>query len=210
MPALPFAPGIAKIVLVQSMAGVTINNVLHATSQVTTPTAVGDLQTLANTVRSSWVTNVIPLQSNSLTLTDCVVTDLTNDTGASATSTGSNVGGLASAASPANTAVCWSWKISNRYRGGHPRTYIAGLAQANVLNANTLTAAHVTAHAAAAAAVRTAVNALVIGATTWQLCCVSYYKNKALRPVGINFIYTGVSVDSRIDSQRRRLGRDRT
>lgn len=210
MPALPFVPGVAKLTVVQNLAGVSVYNVLHAVGGNGAGYTVSELNTLASGLRTAWVTNVIPLQSGSVTLTDVIADDLSNDLGGRGLATGSNTGTASGTTLPANCATCWSWKITNRYRGGHPRTYIAGLTTTGITNANTLTTTHQTAHATAAAAVRTAVNAIATTGGTWILGCVSYYKDNALRPDPIFRAYTGVSVDSRIDSQRRRLGRDRT
>ena len=209
MPALPPALGIAKITIKQTLAGVNVYNVLHAYMNNNASVPQSELDSLASTVRSAWVTNVLPLQSSALSLSDVQVVDLSTDVGLGSVASGNNVGALASQAASANACVCWSWKIANRYRGGHPRTYIAGLVTSNTSNANTLTATHRTAHATAAAAIRTAINGVSANGGTALMCAVSYYKDKALRPAGIAYVFTGVSVDDRIDSQRRRLGRDR-
>jgi hypothetical protein len=209
VPALPAAAGVAKIVVKQTLASVNVYNVLHAYGGNAAGYSGADMSALATAVRSAWVTNVIPLQASTLTLTDVVATDLSSDVGGEGTATGSTNGTGVGTALSSNVAITWSWKIANRYRGGHPRTYIAGCVQSAQTTPNTILASAVTAHAAAAAAIRSAINAVTIGASTWQMGCVSYYKDKALRPDPIFRAFTGVSVDSRLDSQRRRLGRDR-
>lgn len=209
MPALPAAAGAAKIVIKQTLAGVNVYNVLHAQGPNLAGYSGADMAALATAVRSAWVTNVIPLQASSLTLTDVVATDLSNDLGGEGTASGSTNGTAVGTALSSNVAITWSWKIANRYRGGHPRTYIAGCPQSAQTTPNTILASAVTSHAAAAAAIRTAINGVAIGGSTWLLACLSYYKDKALRPEPVPRVITGVSVDSRLDSQRRRLGRDR-
>jgi len=209
MPALPPALGIAKITVKQTLAGVNVYNVLHAYMNNNAAVPQSELDSLASTVRAAWVTNVLPLQGGAVTLSDVQVVDLTNEFGLGSVASGSNVGTATGTNLPANACTCWSWKILNRYRGGHPRTYIAGLTSSNILNANTIAATHRTAHATAAAAVRTAINGVSANGGTALMCAVSYYKDKVLRPAGIALVFTGVSVDDRIDSQRRRLGRDR-
>lgn len=209
MPALPFVPGAVKLTVVQSLAGVAVYNVLHAYGGNGAGYTTSELTSLASALRAAWVSNVIPLQSSTLTLTDVTADDLSNDLGGRGLATGSNVGSIATSPLAASSAICWSWKIANRYRGGHPRTYIAGLTTSDLLNANTIATTRITSHATAAAAIRTAVNATAVGGGTWALGCVSYYLAGALRPTPIFRAYTGVSVDSRVDSQRRRVGRDR-
>lgn len=209
MPPLPPLTGAVKIVVKQTLQGVNVYNVLHALAGISGGFSSADLSALATTFRAAWVTNVIPQQNSALTLTDVTVTDLSSTTGLEASVTGSNTGSGAGGPLPASAAVCWSWKVAERYRGGHPRTYIGGIGTEQISNANTLLSTKVTAHAAAAAAIRTAVNNQTVGPTTWRLGCISYYNAKALRPVPVFREFTSVSVDSRIDSQRRRLGRDR-
>lgn len=216
--ALPNAPGVVKIVVKQSLAGVNVYNVLHASAGDTSGYVPTTLQNVANAVRSAWVTNVIPLQATALSLGTVEVIDLWSEFGGSAIATGTTAGTSGGTIAPASAAVCWSWAISRRYRGGHPRTYIGGLTAAGMSNQNTWLSTYVTSHTNAAAALRTAVNAVLgdDGVATFKLGALSYYKGKdpdtgkpALRPIPVFDEFLGVSVDTRIDSQRRRLGRDR-
>lgn len=118
------------------------------------------------------------------------------------------VGSLATAPLTANTAVVVSWKEPISYRGGHPRTYLAGVDFASTVDpqhivnskANTLTADGL--------AFRTAVNALTPGGTipTVKLVVVHYRLNDTVQtPPQVQHISSAV-VDTRLDSQRRRLG----
>ena len=209
MPPLPSAAGVAKIIVKQTLGGVNVYNILHAREPGGLFWTSSQLSTLASAVRSAWVTNVIPLQGSKLTLTDVVCQDLGSNSGAEATTSGTNVGAQASTL-PSNVAVCWSWKISRRYRGGHPRTYIAAIPYAHETEPNSLTSTARTSHLAAAAAIRSAINAVTVNGGTATMCAVHYYQNKALLGTPLISDITGVSVDDRLDSQRRRLGRDRT
>lgn len=209
MPALPPIPGTAKIIVKQALAGVNVYNILHATtSDVSTPSA-GDLAALATAVRSSWVSLVLPLQHTALTLTDVQCVDLSSATGSEATVSGNNPGTAVGLVCPANSAICWSWKVSARYRGGHPRTYIGGIPISALTTANTIIPSSVTAHLNAANSLRAAINAVGISGGNWVMTVASYVKDKAPRPSPVARIINSVSVDSRLDSQRRRLGRDR-
>lgn len=209
MPPLPPVPGIAKIIVKQTLASVAVYNILHARQAGGSAWTGSECAAMATAVRSAWVTNVIPLQSNALSLGDVQVIDLSSNTGNEGTATGTTAGGLVSAAAPANACVCWSWKIARRYRGGHPRTYIAGLAQANVLNANSITSAHRTAHAAAGAAIRNAIEGVTVGGALANMVVIHYRRDGVQLTVPDYSYISSVSVDDRIDSQRRRLGRDR-
>lgn len=209
MPSLPFVPGVAKIIVKQTFGAGNVYNILHADGGAGTGWSSTELNALAAAVRSAWVTNVLPLQSSLLYLNDVTAIDLASETGASGVATGSNAGTKITVAQPANCAVCWSWAIARRYRGGHPRTYIAGLVSDQVQSTYLITAAAQTAHTNAAAAIRTAVNGVTTSAGTAKLAAVHYYRAKTLLATPLVSQITGVSVDSRIDSQRRRLGRDR-
>lgn len=209
MPALPFVPGVAKIIVKQTLASQNMFNIFHADGGAGTGWSATELNALAAAVRSSWVTNVLPLQSNTVILNEVTAIDLASDIGASGIATGTNAGTNVSFAQPANSAVCWSWQIARRYRGGHPRTYIGGLCANQVSNPSSITSAAQTSHAAAAAALRTAVNGVTTSAGTAKLAVVHYYRAKVLLETPLVSQISGVSVDTRIDSQRRRLGRDR-
>jgi len=209
VPPLPFVPGVAKIIVKQNLAGVNCYNILHADGGAGTGWTTTELNALASAVRSSWVTNVIPLQSSNLTLQDVTCIDLASETGPSGVATGSTAGTGTSSTAGANAAVCWSWQISRRYRGGHPRTYIGGIPSIQLSNANTIVTTYQTAHANAAAALRTAVNGVTTSAGTAKLAVVHYYRAKILLDTPLVSQITGVAVDTRLDSQRRRLGRDR-
>lgn len=209
MVALPPVPGVAKVIVKQTLASVNVFNVLHVAGPTPSSWSGGGLAGLASSIRSAWVTNVIPLQASAVTLTDVQCVDLSSDLGEEGTATGSTAGGLAGAPLPANVCVCWSWKIARRYRGGHPRTYIAGTHSSQVSNANTLTPGARTAHLAAATALRTAINSIPVIGSTARLVCVHYVRGKAVLPVPLVSDVLSAAVDDRLDSQRRRLGRDR-
>lgn len=210
MVALPPAVGIAKIIVKQTLAGVNVFNVLHAQTADLTPWNSTGLGSLATAVRAAWVANVLPLQSNQLALTDVQCVDLSSDTGFDAIATGNNPGSAAGVPMAANTAICWSWKILRRYRGGHPRTYIGGIPVSAASNSNTMINSVQTSHAAAATALRGAINGVTTPTGTAFMCVVHYHRAKAILPVPLVSLVNGVSVDTRFDSQRRRLGRDRS
>lgn len=209
MVALPPVSGVAKIVVKQTLGTVNVFNVLHAQTNDNHPGTASELLNLATAVRTAWVTNVLPLQNAVLSLTDVVCTDLSSDTGAEATVTGLTAGGNQGIATPANCAICWSWRIGRRYRGGHPRTYIGGLSTTDTAGPNTIVAARITAHQAAAVALRSAINSAATSNGAWQLVVVHYRRAKQVLPVPLVSTVNAVTVDSRLDSQRRRLGRDR-
>lgn len=208
MPPLPFVPGVAKIIVKQTLSGVNCFNVLHADGGAGTGWTSTELNALASAVRTAWVNNVLALQTSLLTLTDVQTIDLASETGPSGVATGSNSGTGGVTSLGANVAVGWTWAISRRYRGGHPRTYIGGIPTGNTSDAHSITTTYQTLHASAAAALRTAVNGVTTSAGTAKLACVHYYRGGALLATPLVSQISGVSVDRRLDSQRRRLGKD--
>lgn len=211
MPPLPPLPGAVRIRIQQTLGGVNLQQVQHAIrSGAQTPWTQADVDQLAGNVRAVWVSNFIPLQVTALNLGAVVVEDLSSATGPVGTASGSTNGTDAGAPLSANAAACISWKIARRYRGGHPRMYVGGIAQTRLTNANTWLPAFVTAVDAAAEAFRTAINATVLaGGGNAQLAVVHYRANGLPLVPPQASIITSAVVDTRVDSQRRRLGRDR-
>jgi hypothetical protein len=205
----PPIPGMAKVIVKQTISGVPAFNIFHVDALPALQWTASELASLASAVRSAWVTNFIPLQTGQLVLNDVTAIDLSSDTGAEGSATGSTTGTNVGTALSANAAACITWKIPRRYRGGHPRSYIAGHSTGMTTNANTWTASHVTNVTNAALALRTAINAVTTGSGTVKMVCVHYRKNKVDLTTPLVDAVSGAVVDTRIDSQRRRLGRDR-
>lgn len=120
-------------------------------------------------------------------------------------------GARAAAVLPSNCAICVSWAIPAHYRGGHPRTYLPGPTIDTLATPRTFSPSYPTEIAGKANAFITAVNAIVHGAISdVHLGTVSFVLRKAWRtpPVFRDFTPTGAHCDARVDSMRRRLGRD--
>jgi hypothetical protein len=123
MPPLPSVPNVIKCVISTELSGAPVENIFHISYSGAAPSS-GTLGT--------WLTSdfLPPTEtfynaegSTSLTGVSVELTDLSSDLGAVATEaltvTGVRTGDFA----PASAAVCISWTINRRYRGGHPRTY---------------------------------------------------------------------------------------
>lgn len=111
---------------------------------------------------------------------------------------------------PANIAVGISWRQALSYRGGHPRTYLCGANTEHLDDVTRLTGVAQGQFSTAANAFLTGVNAITGGATIGdtELGTVSFVVDGDWRTTPIFLPYLSGSVDLRIDSQRRRLGRD--
>lgn len=111
---------------------------------------------------------------------------------------------------PPNVAVCLSWSINARYRGGKPRTYLAGPPNTATTTQGygDITTTYASALRNAAQSMLNDINAASVGASLLTLGTISYSHNKAPRPVPLFVPFIGVHVHQRMDSQRRRLGKE--
>lgn len=95
-----------------------------------------DLTTLAGTISAAWNTNLVPQTNSSMALTNITLTDLASNVGPQVATTTNRVGTLAGTALPDGTAMVIKFKVARRYRGGHPRFYLAGRVTADLSSLN--------------------------------------------------------------------------
>lgn len=209
---LPNVAGVCKVRLIGTVNGKPWVNVLHA--QFTGGTAqVSDLATFATGVRTAWTTNIAPLCHNYTQLNQVEVTDLTTRTSNQGNDTTSVSGSGGAAISPNSLAACLTLKVVNRYRGGHPRIYLPGVPQANLAgDGATWSTGKASAYTAGGRAFRLAINALTAGSNTWSMCAVGYYVKvggvETYRNPPIIYTITDVLCHNRVDTMRRRLGKE--
>lgn len=113
---------------------------------------------------------------------------------------------------PANVALCISWHVQQRYRGGHPRTYLAGQPGEKKADNTSWIAAYCSATQDFANQFHSTVNSINHGEIAdVHLGTLSTQLRKQWRdpPIFRDYTLGAAHVDTRIDSQRRRLGRDR-
>lgn len=116
---------------------------------------------------------------------------------------------------PPNCAMVTSWDINEKYKGGHPRTYWPGVTNGMMAQAGafSFTAAFITALKAAAIAFLGAlISHLSTALSSAEVGTMSRFANKQPRPAAVFKPYGAgqVAVHSRLDSQRRRLGKEPT
>ena len=124
----PPVPGVVKIELLGSLTGIPTANIFHASYGGSPPTST-QAQTLANNLIGAFRSAFQALVSTEYNCTLCRVTDLSSPSGAVAESAAGWSGTLSSQPLPNQTAMLVNWLVGRRYRGGHPRSYIAGLSQ---------------------------------------------------------------------------------
>lgn len=106
-------------------------NVLYLRYTSAAPTAA-NLDAAANKVYGNWATDMAPECPSPTTLTSVTITDLTSDSAAEGSFTGSTAGTRGDDSIPANAAVLVSYPTSTRYKGGHPRNYLYVLGNADL------------------------------------------------------------------------------
>jgi hypothetical protein len=208
---LPDVQDVVKIRLLGKMPGGTNwANVLHAQVQGVKSTAT--LNTCALNIRGYWSTDLAPLINLGVTLSTVEITDLTSRSGAQGVDTVGAAGTLSGVAAPNSVAACLTLKIPNRYRGGHPRMYLPGVNNVNVLNGSTWNTGVASNYTAGGRAFMNHINALIVGSTVWKLCAVSYYKTVGGAPAYKTppevYIVSDVLCHTRVDSMRPRLGKE--
>lgn len=212
---LPPLINTVKCILNWVVAGGTLaKNIFYAKSAppfITSDPA--DLFSLANGIRGLFVGagTISGSIATSASLQSVTCRDNAGTT-ASATSSGAAVPGTAGAtAFPPQVTIALSWKIAESYRGGKPRWYLPGIPQSASFPAGTPKVEPVYATTLEAQAVTWmgAFNALVphVGATV-KLGTVSYYTGHTVRPTPQFREFIDVKVHERLDSQRRRSGRE--
>jgi len=148
-----------------------------------------------------WQTNMKPILNNSYVLNQIVATSLELSTGpqVAVSTITNNVGDLSGQAVAGNAAAVISWRTASIGRSFRGRTYIGGLDQAAMLNAQLVTSGFMGGLGDAASALLDAVAA--VGGT---LAVLSRYADKVLRVIGLLTEITSIFVDQKVDSQRRR------
>lgn len=217
-PTIPLPPLINTIKVIANWvlpAGRLAKNVYYLKAAGGTVTSdVPNLLSIANQLMSAYPTGGFrPLLASTTQLQSVTCKD-NGGTTAQAISTATPMFGTSAGTSlPPQCAVCLSWQIAETYRGGKPRMYLPGIPDNAPVSKgdSALQASYATAMEAAGSAFRTAVNAIVptgpVGATV-TLGTISYHTGHAVRPTPLFREYINVAVHERIDSQRRRSGRE--
>lgn len=140
MPALPAVPKVIRIDLFSTSGGNTFVRDRFFL-QYSGALSVTDLTTVLGTISSAWNTNMSPSLSNTYTLNSIEGTDLTSQSAAQAIVSANRTGAGAGTALPPSTNMIVKFKTARRYRGGHPRFYLAGMVASNLVAGDTWLAA---------------------------------------------------------------------
>jgi hypothetical protein len=184
--------------------------------------AIADLATMNGIlaqVATVTTTNIKPLYGPAASMTTIEGTDLTTRTGVVSTVTGSGAGSRAGgAALPNSVAFCVSLNVAFRYRGGHARMYLPAQGVSDILGGISWASTYPATVQAGVNSWRSGINAMTGANSPFALVMVSYFTHDAnhnpmYHPDSMaNHIYpiSNVTAHTRVDSQRRRLGKETT
>jgi hypothetical protein len=222
MPPLPAFPNVVKLALTydNSPSGTPPvcqgNNILHIQYSSPLSFTATELVGIANGAMTWWNAHIMTFVSVSWRLTQVLATAV-DGSGVQGVSTHAAYPGVATGSAIANNcASCISWIGAPSYRGGKPRTYLPGVPGTQVTGGTSqLNSSFCTSLKAAAIA--------ALGDMAWTnimsvpavLGAVSYI-SKTINPTPphhrttpLFWPYLSANVHSRVDSQRRRSGKER-
>lgn len=186
-------------------------NILHCKWNDNLNHSASDLTTLAARVSDSLASGNIYAQiATSWTKIGVLCVSVGGD-GAQGSEGSPFPGTDASQSFPPNNAVCVSWTFTGAWRGGKPRTYVPGvpLDAVNTPGSAQLKPTYASNVRTTWLATLTLLNAITIGGVSPTFGFISYFHNYAFRPVPLFFNYGPPKVHERVDSQRRRSGKER-
>lgn len=195
-------------------AAAVAKNILHiGTPTMFTTSNAASLLDLANAIHTTLAT--APAVPGSIaadwTMNNVTVHDLSGS-GAQATSTHApTVGGSVAPTLPPQNAVALSWQVPLTYRGGKPRTYLPGVPTNATAPAGSseLSGTYVSNLENAAHQFLNGIESMIVDAIEgFTLGLLSYYTGHAVRPSPVYNPFEGVRVHQRMDSQRRRSGKE--
>jgi len=204
---LPNVPNTVRIIHQGLLQGIPFVNTMHL--QAAGVFSDNGLQALATACHNAYFNAFIPQLNTATSLQSTTVVNLTSRTSGFGTDDTIHTGTVSVTAAPANSvAYCISWTILDRYRGGHPRMYLPGASTNDFTNGRTLTTTKQTALSSAASGYLTSLAGITVEAQTWVPVCVRYFSQHQLLVSPLIRPITDAVVHSRIDSMRRRTGRE--
>jgi hypothetical protein len=194
-------------------AGAVARNVLYVLKG-SGPGSTSDpawLQALGNAVMTALGSAALGGQVATQWILSSVTCKDNGGTSAQAQSTHSQLpGSVSGGVLPPQAAIVISWQIAEVYRGGKPRTYLPGVPTAalEVVGGSKILDTFATNTDTMATTFLTNFNSTPVTGTTVTLGTVSYHTGHAVRPTPLFRTYFAVKVHERLDSQRRRSGKE--
>jgi hypothetical protein len=168
----------------------------------------GDINSLCAGAATAWQTNLASVHGTAVTLTRVQGIDLRARDAAQGGIDVSYPGTLGGVTYPASVAAVCSWKVNYRWRGGHFRSYMPAGVAGNITGGRLWSTAFLASLNTAVDAFRNALNGLTVGGTGGHLSGVRYVVDKVPLTVPLDLPIVDSTVHQRVDTQRRRLGRE--
>lgn len=203
-----------KVVLNWVGAGARLaKNVFYALVASGTNTAdLVNLKLIANQIMTSWVSSNLQASTSAIwTLNSVTARDNGSNSGSQNVSDHAPVPGTAVGnCLPPQCAVAVSWKVTQTWRGGKARWYLPGVPESAqvAFGDSALTTAYAGSLATAARQWLTSFNGTLLLGTPLTAGIISYQTKHAARPTPIFMPYVTAEVHERLDSQRRRSGKE--
>lgn len=168
--------------------------------------------TSLNSACSSWATGwdnaFSVLYPTGTALRTVEAWDLTSAGGAYGSANVNLAGDLVGGGLANSSSLCISWKVNYRWRGGHPRSYLPPPTSAETQNGKDWSTAFQATAQTQARGFLSAFNAGSHGGLPYKLVAVRYISNGVPLAVPQVLQVADALVHSRMDSQRRRLGKE--
>lgn len=204
---LPNSPNTIKFRVSGTWNSVPWVNIFHCTYPATRPDTT-QLNLLCGSFHTAFKNAFLPQMVSNVTASHTDAWDLHDATGAQGTGgTPGNGTHAGTNPCPTNVAVCVSWPVSYRWRGGHPRTYLVGMDQSEMVNGRLLVTTFRDSVVVAANTFISQVNAIATQGGNLKLVAIRYISRGAYLNPPLPLDITVSRVDQRIDSMRRRLGK---
>lgn len=202
-----YKPGVIQVVPTYDIGapGITAN-VLHYLNTVAGPPTVADMTTMQTRFNNFWGAVWAGLANSNVHYKGCIITDMGSDTGLQIRNDSFTpvAGGQTGGALGDNTAVLISHKTGRRYRGGHGRTYLPGIAMGILNNdGRTVTDSFRTATDTALATLATQMGSLSTGSIAAPILVVWHKKEAGHINTTDNVLVS--QTQTVLASQRRRL-----
>ena len=210
MPALANVAGICRIAVQYASASQSLLNIFHVGSPSNASSWIsGDIDEACHMIYNAYAAFITSNMSSNITGFVCSGQDLTSVTGVQGTFSGVVSGSAGGSNIPLSACGVISWKASRHYRGGHPRTYVGGLTVDALANNREITSTYGT----NLQALGNAILSNLAGGTYSRspapgLVAVHRTLDKLTLATPLVDTITACTVGPRVDSQRRRLGKE--
>jgi hypothetical protein len=178
MPARANVPKVVEIVMEQLLGSDTriVNRFFQQYTGAAGTLSDGGAATWAAAVTAAWTAHMAAVVSSDLGVEFVTLTDLSTNIGGFGEDTTGAVGANGSSSCSGGVALVMKEHIERRYRGGHPRQYLAGVPFADLATKQTWTGAVITGWTTAYTAFRAAAAAgCPVGIGPAVDCSVSFY-----------------------------------